>query len=165
MRIFPLGRDSQVVIMRLHGEMPRTTPSSSLGDFVSFELLQVHACLYFYLLVKHFRTKQSSCWGLEVEVSRGSPLLANTGKELRDCLSPGQVKECHLHGYSPASSFQLLFLFDVAGLHSSSPLLALLWVCFFYWLIYTPAEITCGERQCLKPGKSERSYREERYQS
>lgn len=55
-------------------------------------------------------------------------------------VSPGQVRECHLHGYSPASSFHLLFLFDIAGFHSSSPLLALLWIWFLYWLIYTPAE-------------------------
>ena len=163
-RISPLGQDSQVV-MSLHGEMSRTAPSSSSGDFASLELLQAHACPYFYLLVKHFPTKQPSRWGLEVEVSLNSPLLASTGKELRGCPSPGQVRECHLRGYSPASSFHLLYLFNVAGFHSSNPLLALLWVCFLYWLIYTPAEITRGERRCLKPGKSERSYREERHQS
>lgn len=68
-------------------------------------------------------------------------------------------------GYSHASSFHLLYLFDFAGFHSSSPLLALLWMCFLYWLTYILAEVARGERRCLKPGKSERIYREERYQS
>lgn len=151
--------------MSLHGAMPRTAPSSFSGDFASLELLQAHACPYFYLLVKHFPNKQPSRWGLEVEVSLDSPLIASTGKELRGCLSPGQGRECLLHGYSPPSSFHLLYLVNIARFHSSSPLLALLWIRFLYWLIYTPAEVMHGERRCLKSGKSERSYREERYQS
>ena len=96
--------------MSLPGEMPRTALSSSLGDFASLELPQAHACPYFYLLVKHFPTKRPSRWGLEVEVSLVSALLAHTGKELSGCLAHGQVRECHLRGYSLASSFHLLYV-------------------------------------------------------
>lgn len=85
---------------------------------------------------ERFPAKQLSRRGLEVEVSLDSPLLASSGKEPRGCLSPGQVRECHLHGHSPALSFHLLYLFDVGWASQAKPT-----ACSLVDMFFIPADL------------------------